>query len=70
MQRVWNLMCTFIGPFDLAYRKTFVITAYYVATIHTIRKGLCSWSQRQCHKPIIKKMLQNCSTNVWGVQKV
>ena len=36
------------------------------------KKGfvLILWSQRQHDKPRIKKMLQNCSTNNGGVQKV
>ena len=29
MQRIWSLMFAFMGPFDLAYRKTFVMTVIW-----------------------------------------
>ena len=54
-------------PFDLAYRKKFIITTYYGATIPTIRKGLCSYCEVK--DGVINQELKKCYNTVQPICK-
>ena len=64
-------MFTFIGPVRFSLQKNVCCNDLLRSHHMYHKKGLVFilWSQRRRHKPRIKKMLQNCSTNMQGVQK-
>ena len=62
MQRVWNLMFTFIEPIWFSLQKNVCCNDLLQSHYTDHKKGLVFilWSQRWCHKPRFKNMLQNC----------